>query len=277
MKVSLKILVLFLFIISCDDHTESGVNNFEFSDSSINGLVSSKQSLNDVVVTGKAGTTKIKKDIVERKLIKNGNIAFETENLEETKANILGLVKKYDGYVASDSQNNYGNRKSININVRIPAQHFDSILSGISKNVSKFDTKNIRISDVTEEFLDIESRLKNKKELENKYLDILKKANTVQDILNVERELGKLREDIEATEGRLKYLQNQVAFSTLTINFYKVSEHSSTFGNRISDGFANGFENLKGFFIGLINVWPFILILSIIIFLIRKRFKKKKK
>ena len=88
----------------------------------------------------------------------------------------------------------------------------------------------------------------NKKQLEKKYLDILTKAKSVKEILEVEKELGKLREDIESVEGRLKYLQNQVSFSTLSINFYKTESNSSGFGKRISNGFSNGFENLKSFF-----------------------------
>ena len=277
MKTIFKILVLFLLVIACDNDNTNGLK--AFGDSNINAFTSSSELLEEVITTGKAGATQRNSSNlnVQRKLIKNGNISFETEDLNETKSNIIGLVKQYNGYISSDNQNGYGNRKSINLIIRIPTQHFDSILSGISKNVSKFDNKDIRISDVTEEFLDVESRIKNKKELEKTYLDILKKAKSVKDILEVERELGKLREEIEAKQGRLKYLQNQVSFSTLTINFYKTVSSSTSFGKKVSDGFSNGFENLKGFFIGLINVWPFIIIISFALILIRRRFKKKKK
>lgn len=273
MKRIFKILCLSLLVISCDNNSENQLSTF---DNYANGIMANdKANLEEVVVTGAA---KKQDNFVERKLIKNGNISFETEDLQTTKTAIINLIKKYNGYISSDNQENYGNRKSIILRVRIPAKHFDTLISGISEKVNKFDSKNINISDVTTEFLDVESRLKNKKELEKKYLEILKKANSVKDILEVEKELGKLREDIESTEGRLKYLQNQVSFSTLNINFYKIEQNeSSSFGKKIKDGFANGFENLKGFFIGLINVWPFIILAIILVFLIRKRIKRKNK
>lgn len=273
MKRIFKILCLSIFLVACGNKSENLHSSF---DNYANGIMANdKANLEEVIVTGSA---KKQDNFVERKLIKNGNISFETEDLQATKTAIIKLIKKHNGYISSDNQSNYGNRKSVILIARIPSKHFDSIISGISKNVDKFDSKDISISDVTTQYLDVESRLKNKKELEKKYLEILKKANSVKDILEVEKELGKLREDIESTEGRFKYLKNQVSFSTLNINFYKKEQNvSSSFGKRIKDGFANGFENLKVFFIGLISIWPFIILTIILVFLIRKSIKRKKK
>ena len=147
------------------------------------------------------------------------------------------MVKKYNGYISSDSKNEFDEKENYYLNIRIPAQYFDSILSGIASQISKFDSKEIRVSDVTEEFLDIESRLKNKKELEKRYLEIFQQAKSVEDILNVERELGKLREEIEATEGRLNYLSNQVSFSTLSVSFYKKVTNETGFSGKIGGEF----------------------------------------
>lgn len=275
MKRAFQILIVFLVLVSCDNYSENDLKNFGFSDAKMNMIAEETESLDETIITGSSNQKK-EANYTDRKLIKNGHISFETDDLQQTKQQIISLIKKYGGYIAADNQNAYGNTKTINLSVRIPAQHFDTILSGIAKNVEKFDNKEIRISDVTAEFLDVEARLKNKKELDKKYLEILQKAKSVQDILNVERELGKLREEIESTEGRLKYLKNQVAFSTLNISFYKSVKSTTSFGKRIAEGFVKGFENLKGFFIGIINLWPFVLILLAVIILIRKRFKRKK-
>lgn len=208
----------------------------------------------------------------QRKLIKTGNVSFETKDLDKTRKIIVDLVNQYNGYIASDNEYKSSDRISTTISTRIPAEKFDVILSEIAKGVEKFDSKNIRISDVTEQFLDVEARLKTKKTLEKKYLEILKKAKTVREILDVERELGKLRADIESTEGRLKYLQNQVSFSTLSITFYKQTSASETsFIGQISKAFKTGFENVKDFFLYLINIWPFIIILFLLFFYLRKR------
>ena len=191
------------------------VNNFSGSgnDTSIDYLELEETVVEEVSYEDKSN--------VSRKLIKNGRIIFESEDLNKTKSQVLLLVKKYKGYISSDRQNDYDNRINNHLKIRIPSQNFDTILSGISKEVKEFDTKEITISDVTEEFLDIEARLKNKKELEKRFLEILQKAKTVKEILDVEKEIGQLREDIESAEGKLKYLQNQVSFSTLDVSFYK--------------------------------------------------------
>lgn len=264
---------LFVLLISCNNSSKESLNNFEIS--SIEAQADDVKLINQKKSFDINKNQNDKKPGVERKLIKNGNIAFETEDLAKTKTNILNIVKQYEGYISNENENTYGDRKTINLTLRIPSESFDSILEGISKNASKLDNKDIRITDVTEEFLDVEARLKNKKELEIKFLDILKKAKSVQEILNVERELNKLREEIESTEGRLKYLQNQVAFSTLRVSFYKTSYTNISFGSKILEGFKNGVENLKGFFIGIINVWPFIILFVLILIILRKRLKKK--
>lgn len=214
----------------------------------------------------------------QRKLIKTGNLNFETQDLSKTKTTIEGLVKSFNGYIANDNEYKSYDRISNTISLRIPANKFDEFIVEISKGVEKFDSKNINISDVTEQFLDVEARLKTKKALESKYLEILKKAKSVREILDVERELGKLRGDIEATEGRLKYLKNQTSFSTLNITFYKkIKESDSSFGGKVIEAFKDGFDNIKAFFLFLINIWPFIIILFLVFFYFRKRRKSRTK
>lgn len=214
---------------------------------------------------------------VKRKLIKTGSLTFETKDLSKTKTTIEDLVKSHNGYVASDREYKSYDRISNTISLRVPSNKFDDFVIEISKGVDKFENKNINISDVTEQFLDVEARLKTKKALEAKYLEILKKAKTVREILDVERELGKLRGDIEATEGRLKYLTNQVSFSTLTITFYKkIKENETGFGSKLKEAFKDGFKNIKAFFLFIIKIWPFIIILFLVFFYFRRRISRAK-
>lgn len=269
-KIFLFISIIFL-VVSCKDNAPD--NSFNKGRMSL--MADSENAmLNEKVVTNRNN----KPQLVQRKLIKTGNLTFETSDLNKTKANIESLIKANNGYIANDSEYKTYDRISNTISLRIPSDKFDNFIVEVSKGVEKFDNKNINISDVTEQFLDVEARLKTKKALEVKYLEILKKAKTVREILDVERELGKLRGDIEATEGRLNYLKNQVTFSTLSITFYKkVAESESSFGGKIKDAFKDGFDNIKAFFLFLINIWPFIIILFLVFFYIRKRRKSRTK
>ncbi len=198
--------------------------------------------------------------LVERKLIKEGNIEFETDDIAASRKLILESIEKHKGYTSSDEEYKTSGRISNTIEVRVPANSFDQFLSDATKGVSKFDSKTIEIKDVTEEFVDVQARLKVKKELETRYLELLKKANSVTEILEVEKQIGQLRSEIESTEGRLRYLQSKVSLSTLTITFYQSIANETEFASKFKKGFKNGWNNLIWFFVFMINVWPFILI-----------------
>jgi hypothetical protein len=212
---------------------------------------------------------------VERKLIKEGRVEFETDNINSTRKLIFESIEKYKGYTSSDQEYKSVGRISNTIVIRVPAKSFDLLLNDATKGVTKFDSKNIEVKDVTEEFLDIQARLKTKKELEIRYLELLKKANNVTEILEVEKQVGQLRSEIESIEGRLKYLKSKISLSTLTMTFYQSVPNETEFGNKFKNGFKNGWDNLIWFFVILTNIWPFILIGIGLIFGIRMWKKRK--
>ncbi|MBX2843398.1 MAG: DUF4349 domain-containing protein [Flammeovirgaceae bacterium] len=260
----IQFLLVILIVVSCQSEQS-------FKESS----VLSDMVLNEEQEESVNPANEVDGEVKERKLIKEGNISFETDDLQQTKDKINAAIKMYNGYQASENSYNYERSISQTIIIRVPAQNFDSLLAAVSEGVGTFDNRNIQIKDVTEEFLDITARLKTKKELENRYLELLKEAKQVTEILEIERELGKIREEIESVEGRLKYLSDQVSFSTLTVSFYQTISGGDDFFSQIKDGFANGWENLGIAFIGLVNIWPF-LILIILVILGIKRWRKSK-
>lgn len=208
-----------------------------------------------------AATTEQKtNETADRKLIKEGRVEFETDNLNSTRKTIFEAVNRYKGYVSSDQEFKSPGRKSNTVIIRVPADNFDNLLSDATQGVEKFESKEINVKDVTEEFLDIQARLKTKKELEQRYIDLLKQAKNVTEILEIEKQIGELRSEIESIEGRLKYLQDRVSFSTLTMTFYEVIPNETEFGQKFKNGFRNGWDNLIWLFVLLTNIWPFILI-----------------
>lgn len=216
---------------------------------------------------------------IEQKIIKSGDLSFETSNIDETYITVQTLVKKYKAIIQNDSQEKNNYSISRNLNIRIPNENFDAFINDLSKGVDYFDKKDISIDDVTEEYIDVASRIKTKKALEERYLELLKKANKVSEMLEIERELATIREEIEAKEGRLKYIQNKVSMSTMSIEFYKTLEHKAgatvSFGTKFVNAIKSGFNGISSFFIWLIEIWPFIVILVALIYFVRKRFKRK--
>jgi hypothetical protein len=197
---------------------------------------------------------------IERKLIKEGSIEYQADNLAQAKNQLLRATEKWKGYVGSESAYNTSERNSTTFIIRVPAAHFDSLLASATTGVDHFDRKDITVRDVTEEYVDVEARLKTKKDLEQRYIEILKKATTVSEMLEIEKEMGTLRADIESIEGRLNVLKNQVAFSTLTVTIYETVTAPSFFGTRVGSGFVNGWNNLLDFFVFIVNLWPFFLL-----------------
>jgi Domain of unknown function (DUF4349) len=216
---------------------------------------------------------------IEQKIIKTGDIKFETNDLGETYNQMITAVKKHNAIIQNDTEGNeYGSifRKII---VRVPNKNFDVFLSDISKGVTYFDNKEISSQDVTEEYIDIDARLKAKKILESRYLELLKKANKVSEMLEIEAQLSAIREEIEAKEGQLRYMQSQISMSTITIEFYKTVADDGgatlSYGSKIWNAITSGFNSISSFFIGLLSIWPFLIILAAAVYYIRKRFKKK--
>ena len=216
-------------------------------------------------------------DKITRKLVKTGEINFETDDVKTTQKQIDSLIKKYMAYISNEELINSYNRTIHHITVKIPIQSFDDFVYEIENN-RKIDNKSINVKDVTEQFIDITTRLKTKKRFEKRYLNLLEKSKNVDEILAVQKQLEILQSDIEAIEASLKLLNNKIAYAVLEIRFYKTILNEEK-GNVFIDSIKIGWRNFTGFLGLLIKVWPFIILLTTAFFY-RKRiliFRKNKK
>ncbi|MBW4362428.1 DUF4349 domain-containing protein [Flavobacterium taihuense] len=273
MKSKLIIAFLFFALFSCKKaDTEAS------EDVSIQAI--KLPSKDKVAASGDNYETAGSQDkIIEQKIIKNGNLKFETNDLETTYEQIKTAVKKGKAIIQNDSEGKDYGMVYRRLTIRIPNENFDFFIKDISTGVDYFDTKEISSQDVTQEYIDIDARLKAKKKLENRYLELLAKATKMSEMLAIEAQLSTIREEIEAKEGQLRYMQNQVSLSTITIEFYKtIAEESGvtiSYGAKVWNSFKSGFYSISSFFLGLLEIWPFIILAIALFYFIRKRFKKK--
>lgn len=209
-----------------------------------------------------------------QKLIKTGNISFETTQLDDTRKMLDGLNTKFNAYVSNENEYQSEERKTRSLSLRIPSKNFDAYVSQLSQGVKHFDQKNISVEDVTSDFIDVAARIKTKKELEQRYISILSKANTVTEIMEIEREIGKLRADIESFESRLKYLKEQVSYSTLHIDFYQVTGSRSNFWLKSLQSVQRGWNLMINVVFSILIFWPFLIVIGLIIFFWRRKMKK---
>ena len=219
------------------------------------------------------------------KLIKNGYLTIEVENYKESRKKIKDLVIKNGGYLGNETETNETYRISNELTIRIPASAFDQMMEGLMAEGIKTDSKRIEVQDVGEEYADLTARIEAKKAIEKRYLEILSKANKISDILEVEEKLRVIREETEAAQGRVKYLENQVSLSTIHLSFYKTLDTHYTppsgpgFFARIWKGLVEGWESVLSFIVGISYLWPLWLVVIIVWFWFRKRhiwpFRKK--
>lgn len=217
---------------------------------------------------------------IQQQVIKKGSLEFETSDLEATHQKIQELVATHKGIIQDDNSGKSYRKFYHNVTVRVPSDNFQAFIDGISEGVAYFDRKDISQQDVTEEFVDLEARLKAKRELENRYLELLKQAKNVKEMLEIERELSNIREEIEAKQGRLNYLKNKVSLSTITLHFYKVTSETGvtvSYGQKMKNALKGGWDGISAFFLGLLYLWPLFLLLAILIFFLRRYLRRKKK
>lgn len=216
----------------------------------------------------------------EQKIIKTANLRFEASKPEETHKNILALTQQYKGFIQNDNAGKNYNQLYRNMVIRVPTENFQPFIGAVSQGVPYFDQKDISRQDVSEEFVDLEARLKAKRELETRYLELLKQAKNVKEMLEIERELSNIREEIEAKQGRLNYLQNKVSLSTVNIEFYKQTAETGvtlSYGQKIVNALKGGWDGISVFFLGLLYLWPLFIIALIVILVLRRYLKRSKK
>jgi len=213
---------------------------------------------------------------IEKKIIKEGDIRFESPDIVKTRKQIISALKHLGGYAENDSETTDGalGSKEYTITIRIPAKNFDAFLSTVSSTATKIDSRNIRIKDVTTDFIDTKARLDNKLQLEKRYQNLLSRAGKMRDLLDIEEKLTEIRSDIEATQGQLNYMSKQVAYSSLNITFYTVQPEQvaagNGFGYKLKSALTNGWDFLQNLFFGLISNWPLLIVFAAVFVLIKR-------
>ena len=195
----------------------------------------------------------------ERKIIRSAYMSIETTGFERTVDEILGKVSLYMGYIESSEiqgkprrqEKQPANRKA-HLEVRIPRKSFDQFISGLG-DVGSVINQQVTGEDITGQYLDVEARLKSLKLQEERLLTILSKAELLQDIIELERELSNVRYEIENYTGTLKKWDNLIEYSKVTIDVYEVHEIKEeepipiTLPERIINGFRRSCRSLGMF------------------------------
>ena len=229
----------------------------------------------------------------DRKIIRNGELTIETDSPTDGLSRITAIAESLGGFVVTSELKQNGGKnqsnpsQSVTIIARVPSAQFNAAIEQISSIGSRTLQKKISGQDVTEEYLDLEARLRAKKALEAQFLEIMKQAKKVSEALEVQNQLADVRTEIEQLEGRRRFLENQSAFSTITSTLQMpapiVTATTSGFGHSIKEAFGDGVDMAAAIILGLIKI--FIVLIPVGLFIglplwliwrvVRRRLPKK--
>lgn len=305
MQRYLAMLVVCLVLSGCGNGSAGDVGSFEYrtqqvpasaATSRVSGVgPDSRQQLFSVdrgeIAVAQAdaaeGPARGDNAALERKIIYTATITLVVEDFSKTESAVLALVERFGGYVsASHVDRTQGDHRSGRWVVRIPVARFDAFLAATA-DLGVPENSSTAAQDVTEEFVDLDARIKTKKEVERRIIKLLEdRSGDIKDVIAVEGELGRVREEIERMEGRLRYLKDRTALTTVTINAREerdyVPPQAPTFTAQIGQTWTGSVDALtksgKAMTLTVVAITPWLPVLAVPVvmsfWLVRRRFSK---
>lgn len=300
-NISLILISAFLFLAACagsssslresEPSTSKGMANSAVTTDPQNGGGGGGQEKQSAVPTQQVSleqttNNQTQPTVTERKIIRNADLRIETNSPEESQQKITNIADSKNGFVIETSQTSSDVRATtrdvVNMTIRVPAAKFDEAIGEIRASGSRVIEETVKGQDVTEEFIDIEARIKTQRALEEQFIEIMKRATTVADALNVQRELAEVRGEIEKVEGRKRFLENQSSLSTIKIQLQtptSLSANPSGFFYELKEALSTGFNAALQIVLFLITTFivilPFMLFVFLPIYLIVKYLRRK--
>jgi Domain of unknown function (DUF4349) len=220
-------------------------------------------------------------DIGSRLIVRTGQASIEVDSLETSMAALRQIVHRVGGFVADASiQSGRNQIRSATLQLKVPAARFDDLTEGL-RPLGRLQFVNVGAEDVSEEFVDLTARVANARRMEERLVEILRtRTGKLQDVLSVEREIARVREEIERMEGRVRFLKASAQLSTLSVNLYEPAPLVATHPGRnvIGEAFKTAWRNFVGVLAGAIASLGFvvpILVLSWGAVIVAKRYRRK--
>jgi hypothetical protein len=207
-------------------------------------------------------------------LIRTGTATIEVDSLEHGIAQLRALAQRVGGLVGNTSISSGAEEaRRATVELRIPSASFDRTVSGLAP-VGRVEHVNISAEDVGEEYTDVTARVANARRLESRLLDLLdRRTGRLEEVLNLERELARVREEIERYEGRLRYLRTRSSISLLTVTLHEPGSVLSPGDRPIRDAFGQAWRNLVGLIAGLIAASGVLIPLALLAYALWRAFR----
>jgi hypothetical protein len=193
-------------------------------------------------------------DPTTRLIIRTGQASIEVDSLEPAMAELRRVAQRAGGFVADASvQSGRNQLRQATLQIKVPANRFDEVTEGLQP-IGRLEFVNVGAEDVSEEFVDLTARVANGHRLEDRLVEMLRtRTGKLADVLSVERELARVREEIERMEGRLRFLKASAQLSTLSVSLHEPVPIVASHGpGPIMEAFREAWRNFVGLLAGAI-------------------------
>lgn len=279
----IPLIALMVFSISCSSQnraTEAPVVEQKGDLSTVAGSLANPEVKYDATTPTKVSLNEAEKAeltgaAVERKIIRNAEITMEVPSTTEAHHRVASIAESHGGFVVTSESKQRENvdlsKRTLDIKlvVRVPAARFGPALDEIKQLASNLPAESVTGQDVTEDFIDLEARLKTQKALELQFLEIMKRSGNVEDALQVQRQIAEVRTDIEKLEGRKRFLENRSSLSTITVNIHApkvIAVNPTGLGHTLRDAVSDSLELASGMFIFFVRT--VIVMMPILVFVV---------
>ncbi|AYA36635.1 DUF4349 domain-containing protein [Hymenobacter oligotrophus] len=209
-----------------------------------------------------------------RLLVYKAHVDIRVDDLGKAAAQVDSVVRRSGSWASSATQTREEDNWRQEMTIRVRPQQFTALLNGLAR-LGTVENKAIEAEDVTGQHADVSARLRTKRALEQRYVGLLSQAKKISEVLEIEQKLGEVREDIEATDSRLKTLNDEVAYSTIFLKLYQPLALPTpeapvlSFGSRMAEAFYGGWHLVTNLVIGAVYLWPAFVLLPAGLWLFR--------
>lgn len=282
------LLSIVIFLTACSNNS-TDISNEKAEDQRSGAMVHESEMNMDNAVENDAVEEKALEQTDEltsdRMIIHQAQLQINVKDLDQTQLNIEKKVKEYGGYIVeSNVYRNHESSRTGELVIRIPENHFQVFLNDTEAEAANVLERNVTGQDVTEQYVDLESRLKSKRKVEERLLDFMDSAKKTEDLLKISNDLSKVQEEIEVIVGKMKYLENQTSFSTITIVLYEdripeIDSKNLNTWEKVKKQFAASTNFLlaagSGLVVFLLGNLPVIMLFLVIVLVIYMFFKRR--
>src|SRR2546423_1477563 len=256
-------LALAMFAMSCSQSRQDGTAVAQLERTHVEAKPQTSNppaEKTSLIELDKAASTT---EALDRKILRNADITIEAASTTEAQYRVTEIAEAHGGFVitseAKQRENLEPTKRTFDIKLvaRVPSVEFGAALEEIKKLAGNIPEAHIASQDVTEDFIDLEARIKTQKALELQFLEIMKQAKKVDDTLEVQRQLAEVRTDIEKLEGRKRFLENRSSLSTITVNIQAsklVTVSTTGFRSSLRDAASDSLDLASGMAVFIVRL-----------------------